>query len=95
MDKPLGPRDNVNRFHWEELENGDIFYTMEDCTHPDAPVGNGNVRMYHDIKAYIRKVPNFANTWHLVEIAHDDLNGNVPSWFVNKAYASSCHKEVQ
>ena len=96
MGAPLAPRDNVNRFHTEYLENGDIFYTMENCSHPDAPEGkNGTVRMYHDIKAYIRKIPNFANTWHLVEIAHDDMNGMVPSWFVNSVYADSCHKEVQ
>ena len=51
--------------------------------------------MDHDLRGFIKKVPNFANTWHLVEIAHDDMNGNVPSWFVNNVYGDSCLKEAQ
>ena len=95
MGSPLSFRDNVNKFRTEYLENGDIYYTMDDMEHPSAPIGaNGYVRMNHDLRGYITKDHNFSNTWHLVEIAHDDMNGNVPSWFVNSIYKDACYKEA-
>jgi hypothetical protein len=93
---PIADRDSVYRFHTERLENGDIFFTLEDSTHPDYPEGNnGRVRYYQDIKAYIRKVPNFSNTWDLTQIAHVDINGNLPVWLINKfMMRNACKQEI-
>ena len=84
MPFPLAPRDYIAKFTRQEADGG-VRLSWEATVHPDAPAGEGHVRLPHTAGAWdIRPLSD--SRAEVIYRWNADLGGDIPSWARPKAW---------